>query len=384
MHQNFSNIPTGLMDRADYDVAVLSSPNNVYYASGLDPFPRPNFLDSPNTGYFVILGKEKRTLLVPGIEAPYVESLRLKNVEIEYYGPAFGKTRRFNEDGRVFARKTAVESLADLLLGGRQPKTIAMELDVVPESFLHQLRRKLRGTRFINISPLLETIRQIKTPEEVRVIRQAVKINETALSHVIRLIGEGTDVSELHKIYHVSTARAGAHVGLCSIGAGKRLGSIPVPRESRYSLRTGDLVRLDLCPIWSRYWSDLARTAVVGSPSRNQAQIYSAFQKAQLAALSAISPGKNAGTVYKASYRVLKDEGLPCPEFLGHGIGLALHESPSITLQNSAVLSPNMVLSIEQYYFNPRIGGLQIEDNILVTSDGFERLSGMSSELIQK
>jgi Xaa-Pro aminopeptidase len=132
------------------------------------------------------------------------------------------------------------------------------------------------------------------------------------------------------------------------------------------------------------YASDMTRMFVLGKTGARTKRVFRAVRKAQLAAIEAVRAGVTAGQVDREARRVLQAEGLG-REFVhstGHGLGLEIHEPPRLGKQDGTVLEAGMVITIEPGAYIDGLGGVRIEDTVLVTPTGCEVLTPTSKELI--
>jgi Xaa-Pro aminopeptidase len=155
------------------------------------------------------------------------------------------------------------------------------------------------------------------------------------------------------------------------VGSGPRSAAVNAPPTGRV-LERGDMVRLDIIGTKNRYHSDVARTAVVGEPTSEQQHVYELLHGVHRRCLDALRPGALTSDVY-AIYRSAMDEArLPPYHFVGHGLGITLHEDPFVNALASIPLEEGMVLCIEPLTLLEGRFGVQIEDEVLITRDGYE------------
>jgi Xaa-Pro aminopeptidase len=164
-------------------------------------------------------------------------------------------------------------------------------------------------------------------------------------------------------------------------------GALPHARPTERALATGEGVVLDFGGVYDGYCVDLSRTVAVGKPTDELVRLHQAVAEAQAAALAAVRPGVTASAVDGAARQVLERLGLAeaFGHGTGHGLGLEVHEEPRIGRlapgQPDAVLEPGMVVTIEPGVYVPPIGGVRIEDDVLVTREGCELLTSVPRTL---
>src|SRR5262249_10134810 len=140
-------------------------------------------------------------------------------------------------------------------------------------------------------------------------------------------------------------------------------------------LKEGDLIRMEIFGILAGYHAGVCRTAVVGSPSREQAKIWRNLIECKYLVLDLIKPGARCRKIYEAFLKRLSEIGFAPITFVGHGIGLFLHEEPYLGRYGDRVLAPGMVVGIEPLVYIPGRMGLQNKDMVAVTERASELLS---------
>jgi Xaa-Pro aminopeptidase len=167
--------------------------------------------------------------------------------------------------------------------------------------------------------------------------------------------------------------------------------ALPHHRAGDRRIKNGDLVVLDFGGVLDGYCSDLTRTVSVGPPSEEIRRIYAAVLAAQQAAVAAVGPGVDASTVDRAARAVLEQAGLgeAFGHGTGHGLGLEVHEEPRLSRTSAGTippprpLQPGMVVTIEPGAYLPGWGGVRIEDDVAVTSDGRAVLTSVPRQLLE-
>jgi len=158
------------------------------------------------------------------------------------------------------------------------------------------------------------------------------------------------------------------------VGSGPRSAAVNAPPTGRV-LDRGDVVRLDIIGTKAHYHSDVARTAVVGEPTGEQQRVYDLLYGVHRRCLEALRPGALSSDVYRIYRDAMGDAGLPPYHFVGHGLGITLHEEPFVNELKSIPLEEGMVLCIEPLTLLEGRFGIQIEDEVLITAHGYEPFS---------
>ncbi len=158
---------------------------------------------------------------------------------------------------------------------------------------------------------------------------------------------------------------------------------LPHAPPTHRGMGESDFVLIDWGACERLYISDLTRLFVTGRISPKLERIYTVVRTAQRRAIESIKPGISMGAVDLAARSVIEEAGFGknFGHGLGHGIGLEVHEAPRLADKVQKLLEPGMVVTVEPGIYLPGWGGVRIEDDILVTKDGHEVLSGMSTEL---
>jgi Xaa-Pro dipeptidase len=253
----------------------------------------------------------------------------------------------------------------------------------LPAALHAALATALPDAALVPASELFRTVRAIKEPGEIELLRRAAAIVEEAMTAVWAAAQPGASEAALaQRAVEVMTA-AGARPTLWYVGIGDASALVDrLPTHRR--LEPGDLLMLDFGCEYHGYYADLARTAVLSRPDRRIAQYYAAIQAGETAGLSAIRPGRTGADVFEAAVQAVRTTGIPHFDrrHCGHGVGLEPYDAPSITSAAAQPLQPGMVVNIETPYYELGWGGLQLEDTVVVTEDGVEFLSTAPRDLL--
>jgi len=236
---------------------------------------------------------------------------------------------------------------------------------------------------------VVEQIRLIKSSTEIAVLQQAAARLTPVAEAAFAAIRPG--VTERDVAWAIETALR--EVGFerpafDTIVASGPNAALPHYRAGARELGRGDLVVLDFGGVLGGYCSDLTRTVSVGAATPDNQRLYTAVRDAQQAAIEAVKPGVPATTVDAAARRLLESRGLgdAFGHGTGHGLGLDIHEEPRVGPPRpdspSVQLEPGMVFTIEPGAYLPGSGGVRIEDDVLVTEQGCDVLTGVPRELL--
>ncbi|WP_286763366.1 MULTISPECIES: M24 family metallopeptidase [Rhodopirellula] len=283
--------------------------------------------------------------------------------------------------------QTLVALLAEYLADSSL-KTIGFEADHVQVSTLHQWKEQIESVEWTQTSGLVETLRSIKDADELATIRRAISIAERSfLSVTNKLTPQTTELQIAHELEATMRSLGASGVAFDVIAGAEPNGALPHYRPHDIALADCRTLLIDWGARVDGYCSDLTRTlhkADVRSATSDRFEAaYQAVLESQEAAISAIRDGVEAIEVDRAARQVLQKAGLgdAFKHGLGHSFGLEIHEDPRMGPMSTDVLREGMVLTVEPGVYFEGEFGIRIEDDILVTADGFERLSTLPKGL---
>ncbi len=240
--------------------------------------------------------------------------------------------------------------------------------------------QKIEGVTWTSSVGILERLRAVKSAEEIEQIRAACALTDTVLAEVVPMLVPGVREVDIALELEFRMRRAGAEDAAFEfiVASGLR-SSMPHGRASDKALEHGDLVTIDLGARVGGYHSDMTRAYPVGELSADLKQLYRAVKQAKRLALEATGPGVGCRALDAVARDYLKSQGFKA-EFahsLGHGVGLAVHESPRLSFRSeeSEVLAVGNVVTLEPGLYLPELGGVRLEDLVVITEDGCEVLT---------
>lgn len=246
--------------------------------------------------------------------------------------------------------------------------------------------QELLSAELIPTENVVERLREVKTPEEIQKLRISCDIASRAFERILKDIRVGVTEKELaSRLSHymvMEGADAQPYGGILVSGARTSLlHGIPGKKAVEY----GDFVLLDYGCQYDGYLSDITRTVVVGKADRKQREVYELCRRMTEDTEEVIRPGVTGKDCYEASLKAI--EGTEYYPYhyggIGHGIGLFVHELPFIGGNSKAVLKAGSVMTVEPGIYIPGWGGVRIEDQGIVTADGYENLISATHELIE-
>lgn len=253
--------------------------------------------------------------------------------------------------------------------------TVGIETDYLPARDFTRLQSLLPETRFIAVEDLLSASRRNKTAREVELLRRLSRATDTAIAAGFAQIEVGQ--SELELAGHVIAALYdnGVHKQrgmVCATGERSHFPNVG-PTERR--LQAGDLIRFEVFGVIDGYHAGICRTAVVGEPTSEQQRVWDVLVDCRRRALAEIKPGASSAEVYRNYLDRFSTLGYDPISFVGHGIGVYLHENPYLGRYTDEPLEEGMVLGIEPLLYLPGEFGMQIKDMVYVGAAGAEVLS---------
>lgn len=222
---------------------------------------------------------------------------------------------------------------------------------------------------------LLAETRVLKQPAEIEAIRRIGVAAERIASECVALVGLGDTERDLAALIEEHYAAAGGErLDMLVVASGPRSAHPNAPATDR-ELQDGEVVRIDIIGTAGNYYSDVARTAVLGEPGEELQRIYDLLLSVHERTLDALRPGIPCSDVFQIYEYAMRDAGLPAYHFVGHGLGVTLHEDPFISASSSRLLEEGMVLCIEPLTMLDGRFGVQIEDEVLIKAGGCEPLT---------
>jgi Xaa-Pro aminopeptidase len=277
--------------------------------------------------------------------------------------------------------QTARAVIADLAtrLAGR---TIAIESDVVTVASHETL--KDGGVETVSTQGLVERLRAVKEPAEIETMREAAAISDLMFAALAEERFTGRTERDLAwRVRELFHEHGSSELSFDSIVAAAENGASPHADVRDVEIPAGTLVTVDAGCRVDGYASDCTRTFATGDLPDELARAYEVCLEAQLAGLEAFAPGASGRDVDAAARDVITAAGWG-EQFghgLGHGIGLEVHEAPAVRAESSDTLEAGNVVSCEPGIYLPGLGGVRIEDMVLVTDSGRERLTQAPKDL---
>lgn len=235
------------------------------------------------------------------------------------------------------------------------------------------------------LSKAITNLRLIKSEEEIEYIAEAQRITEKAYTEVLNFVKPGvTERKVALELEYLMKQYGASHVSFDLITITGKKTSLPHGVPSDGIIAEGDFFTMDIGALYNGYHSDMTRTVAVKSCSDYQREIYNIVYKAQTTALEAVKAGVKAFDIDKIARDIITEAGYG-KEFghsTGHGVGLYIHEEPYVSTRGEAILSENMVITVEPGIYLEGKFGVRIEDMVLVKENGYRNFATLPKELI--
>ncbi|WP_313891583.1 Xaa-Pro peptidase family protein [Psychrobacillus sp.] len=345
------------------DAAFITTPDNVFYFTGFKSNPHERLLG-------VLIPKDKTPFIIcPQMEIPDA-------LAAGWTGDIVGHQDTENA-WDVFVRM--IEEKVGAI------HSLALEKAHLTIERHEAILERLSSINISRIDEKINDLRVIKSEEELVNLRKAGELADYAIEVGCKEIAEGK--TELELIAAIELALKDKGVTQMAFNttvlSGPKSAS-PHGTPGDRKIQKGDFVLMDLGVVYNGYCSDITRTVAFGEPTAAQKDVYETVRRAEEAAVNAVKPGVTAMELDKIARDIITEAGYGeyFTHRLGHGLGISVHEFPSITGVNDMKLKAGMVFTIEPGIYNPAVAGVRIEDDVVVTETGVEVLTKFPKELI--
>ena len=335
------------------EAVLLSAPADVRWASGFT---------TPDDGRVVVTRDDAVLLTGPLYAAQTAEESAIETRIVDW--------------GRVR------DAIADVV-GDRR---LAVQADHLTWQAVRDLEQR-QGRPPLPVTQLTRPLRLVKSADEVERLREAARLTDAAFAHVLdgHLRAGAREVDVALELERFVRMNGGEGMAFDVIVAGGHRSAMPHGVASRRVLARGDLVTLDFGARLDGYHADMTRAVGIGPVAEPLRGWYDEVLAAQEAAVAALRPGLSGVEADAVARDRLAAAGLSelFVHSLGHGVGLSIHEGPALSERSTDVLAPGMVVTVEPGVYRPGVGGLRIEDLVLVTTDSHEVLSRSPKAYLQ-
>ncbi|WP_071393845.1 M24 family metallopeptidase [Bacillus tuaregi] len=350
------------MNQNEVDISIITSTENVFYLSGFYSDPHERVLA------LVLFQEEEPFLICPGMEK---EDAKASGWSYDIIGYSDVENPWELARQAIEKRKQKITKLA-------------VEKEHMNVERYEALSSLFPEAAFVSAEENLRKLRMIKDEKEITIIREACALADYAIEVGCSEIKEGkTELDILAVIEYELKKKGITQMSFATMVLTGANGASPHGTPGLTKIKKGDLVLFDLGVVVDGYCSDITRTVAYGDITDQQHEIYDTVLKAQLAAIEASKPGVACSEVDTTARNIIRNAGYGeyFPHRLGHGLGIGVHEYPSVTETNSLMLEAGMVYTIEPGIYVPNIAGVRIEDDVFVTANGVEILTKFPKEL---
>ncbi|MDD5173379.1 MAG: Xaa-Pro peptidase family protein [Candidatus Omnitrophica bacterium] len=256
-------------------------------------------------------------------------------------------------------------------------KKIGFESMNIPYEVAGKLAGCIRPAKLVTTKNIIENLRAVKDSKEIEAVKRSVNVTKRVLKNIAERIRPGVSERSISDSIECEFIRHGARIAFETITACGKNCSKPHAHATKERIASNDVVMLDMGCRLDFYNSDITRVFFIGKVKDKIKEIYNIVRSAQAAAIEKIRPGIKISEIDFAGrgYIERKGYGRFFGHSLGHGIGMDVHEEPSISKRNNNLLRSGMIFTIEPAIYLPKFGGVRIEDMVLVTDKGCEILT---------
>lgn len=263
---------------------------------------------------------------------------------------------------------------------------IGFEAAHVTVSAFRRMSEKLEAIDLIELPSALDEIRLCKDADEVAQLKYVATLASQSLGTILELIKPDVREVDIALALEMEMRRRGAEgIAFDFIVASGERGAMPHGRASDKHIQNGELVTIDFGAVKNGFHSDETVTVACGQPNARQQEIHAIVKAAHDRAIEAVRPGISCRDLDEVARSYIRDKGYGdyFGHGLGHGVGLEIHEAPTVSPRSSLVLAEGMVITIEPGIYIPGFGGVRIEDTVVVTGTGCDVLTSADKQLLQ-
>ena len=362
-----------LMDKNHVDLLLITSPHNFRYFSGLDSY----FWESPTRPWFLLIPiNSEPVAVVPSIGQTALEKTWIKDV-VTWQSP------NPNDEGVTLLQENILKLIPHK---GHVGCELGLEshLRMSIDDF-DKLRTNLSNYKFINASNIIWQLRMIKSKDEIDKIRNITSIASRVFDNLADYMKIGMSEIDICNIFKQQLNENGADHTLymsCSSSNGGYDQIICNPSDKK--IENGDILIIDTGSTFDGYFCDFDRNFAFGKISQECQNAYKILWEATEKVFEKIKPGKTCGDISNFLIEILQKSGLSSNSVgrMGHGLGLQVTEPPSIHPDDKTILEENMILTLEPCFEYLPGKMLVQEENILITSKGYELLTTRTPQKI--
>ena len=288
------------------------------------------------------------------------------------------------KDAEIYECVSKLDSISELI-AKKQLSRIGFESGSMTVSDFKALNEKLVDVDLVAIDSDIDQIRSCKDQEELARLKDVATIASASLLAVLPLLKPGLSENDFARELEFEMRKRGADGRAFDfiVASGER-GAMPHGRASGKLIELGELVTIDFGASKDGYFSDETVTVAMGQPEDRQYEIYKIVKEAHDLAIAAVRPGITGRELDSVARDYIRGKGYGdyFGHGLGHGVGLEIHEKPTVSPRSNMMIEEGMVFTIEPGIYIPGFGGVRIEDTLVATDKGFQLLTQVSKELL--
>lgn len=342
-----------ILAESEIDIAIISRLPNVHYLSGFTGTAGTLIISSDKT----ILTTDFRYLLRAKEES--------SECEIRIYENGF-------------------DAFLEAFLGKYKGKTVGFESNII--SFeQYQKWSSLSDVRWVSLKKAVEELRMVKDVGEIKKIEKAAEISDSAFEHILKCLKPGMTEQDIAiELEYFMRQKGAEKVAFDLIVASGENSAIPHANKSWKKISNNSLLLMDMGAVYQGYCADITRTVAIGKCTEKEKEIYKTVFEAQEAALRNLKVGIKARDIDRAARDIISKRGFKdnfCHN-LGHGVGLEIHEMPTLGPSSNNVLENGMVFTVEPGIYVSGLGGVRIEDTVCLEKGKARNITKSPKHLI--
>ncbi|CAM4319241.1 Xaa-Pro peptidase family protein [Paenibacillus alkaliterrae] len=346
------------MVQFNLDAVIITLPKHVYYLTGFSSEPHERFL-----GLILPRGEEP-FLLVPALD---IEAAKAESTVSRVY------THTDTENPYEVLKRCLRSEVRRL---GVEKKHLTMQR-------YEMLSETLEAEQFVDVEAPLTNMRAIKSADEIARLKNAARLVEQVLHDGLKHVKAGVTEMDIAAELEYAMKKAGVSPAFSTTVLAGEKSALPHGATGNRLIKRGDMLLIDMGVAADGYLSDITRTFAVGDVDDKLTEIYETVLEANLRGIASVCPGAVLAEVDLAARQCIASRGYGAffTHRVGHGLGIEVHEYPSVHGDNRDLLREGMIITIEPGIYLPGIGGVRIEDDVLVTSTGAETLTTFPKQL---
>nr|WP_155430638.1 aminopeptidase P family protein [Secundilactobacillus folii] len=249
----------------------------------------------------------------------------------------------------------------------------------------YDLIDEIMAADIVPMTQLIEQMREVKSPEELADIKKACQLTVTGFNQLLPIIKPGVTERELaNRLDAIMKSLGAQKPSFDTIVASGTRAALPHGAATSRTIQNGEMITIDFGYEFNGYTSDMTRTVALGNPGDKLKHVYQIVREAQRAIIQAVKPGVSGKRLDEIGREIITDAGYGkyFNHGTGHGIGLDIHEGPALSTRSEDQMTVNNVVTVEPGIYLPGLGGIRIEDDVLVTNTGQQILTDEPTDLM--